>query len=256
MRNREIFRAQHDAALTIVVEYGISEVDRSKGLNVLVNSDRVLRAFNPSDVTAWFQRSSIANLKGWQDAYHRCGLGGADFARPEAFKPVLEVPYFTQRDNTRSPGGTCNVTSYAMDLTFLGAKRKYAYLFDQFEDELSWMLEQNQRDRHSHEDLAWMGRQYGMNARFNVNRTFEQIRAEIRAGFPVVVSGTFTRAGHIVVLVGLQGQDFVANDPWGDALSRYRDHNGNHVVYPLAYLRDTIRGGSNAKWAHFIRPKS
>jgi Peptidase_C39 like family len=52
--------------------------------------------------------------------------------KPETLK--LNVPYKSQLDNEENPTGSCNVTSMAMCLEYLGAKRRQN--FDQFEDEL------------------------------------------------------------------------------------------------------------------------
>ncbi len=101
-----------------------------------------------------------------------------------------------------------------------------------------------------------MGRQYGLNSFFNTNRTWEQIRDQIREGNPVIVSGVYTKSGHIIVIVGIKGPDFVVHDPFGNALKNYRGeggHDGEGLVYPFEFMhRKTRNPGSEQKWAHFL----
>jgi hypothetical protein len=166
---------------------------------------------------------------------------------------VLKVPYYTQRDNRYYPGGTCNVTSYAMVLAYHGVQRRRPEL--QFEDELCKFLEQHGKDRHRHDHLAWMGCQYGLQASFATNRKWDQVRQEVRAGRPVITSGKYTQSGHIIVIIGLRGDDFIVHDPWGNALREYRVRSGRQLLYPYAYMHAKTRElNTNGKWAHFIRP--
>ena len=255
-----LFTAQHDAQKKIDVFYRLEPSDGSKGASILINGKLITRLYNPMDVTKWFAGNSLKNLPGWIKAYHSSALSGKDWARPSkiAGDINLQVPYHTQRDNERFPGGTCNVTSYAMDFDYLKVPRRKVNdrMWTQREDELSAFMEANHKDRHSHADLDWMAGQYGLDASFRFDRTWDAIRTELRAGFPVIVSGLFTRAGHIILLRGCQGEDFLVNDPWGNALTKYRDRNGQNLVYPFAYMDATVRGGHNSKWAHFLRRKA
>lgn len=254
---RLIFSAPHQKTI-IGVFYSVEADDRSKGFDIYVGDELWARVFNPIDVTRWFLRCSRANLEKWRTTYHSSGLTGADFQRPQPNDIVLEVPYFSQRDNERSPGGTCNVTSYSMVLDYYHAPRKAVKdkQWEQREDELEAFIQANGKVRHSHEALAWAGRQYGLDCRFGMNRTWDEIRAEIRAGRPVIVSGQFTKSGHIIVIIGLRGNDFIVNDPWGNALTGYKNRNGAGLVYDFDYMERTVKDGKNSKWAHFIRPKA
>lgn len=254
---RTIFRAPHSGQTILSVVYRRDADDGAPRLDVLINGVSTARFVNPAGVTEWFRNSSIKNLVAWQNAYHQSGLTGADFkvAKPVGLDVVLDVPHYSQRDNERHPGGTCNVTSYAMVMAFYDvARRKInGKIWAQREDELSAFLEANGRSRHNHEDLAWMGRFYGLDARVGTNRTWEQIRAEIRAGNPVIVSGLFTSAGHIIVLRGTLGEDFLVNDPWGDARTHYNNRNGKNLRYDFDYLERVVRDAPDSKWAHFVR---
>lgn len=252
-----VLKVDHNSSTPIIVTYRVEPKDQSAGFDITVAGELWARVFNPADVTRWFARNSAANMKTWQTAYHASGFDGSEMKRPSPNDIVLEVAYYSQRDNARYPNGTCNVTSYAMDMNFLGVKRKTVNGKDwpQLEDELSAYMEAHDKDRHSHEDLVWLAEQYGLDASFRQDRTWDKIRAEIRAGFPVVVSGLFTSAGHIIDIIGLKGKDFIVNDPFGNALTHYKSRNGAGIVYDFAFMDKTVRGGSNSKWAHFIRRK-
>lgn len=254
-QSREIFRAQHSPTVTISVVYRVDERDGSKGFDVLVDNKRWERLYNPADVTAWFKNTSLVNRGKWQVAYWRSGLKAGDFKRPAPLDIELKVPYYSQRDNERYPTGTCNVTSYAMVLAYYQAPRKTVggKMWAQREDELEAFLQENGKTRWSHESLAWMGRQYGLDCRFGTDRTWDSIRAEVRAGRPVIVSGLFTKSGHIVVIIGLKGDDFIVHDPWGDANTGYKNRNGQARIYSFEFLERVVRDAPDSKWAHFVR---
>jgi len=51
--------------------------------------------------------------------------------------------------------------------------------------------------------------------------------------------------GHIILLVDIVGvESFDVNDPFGDANTDYKDHNGDSVIYTLDFLRPHIDTGN------------
>jgi Peptidase_C39 like family len=81
---------------------------------------------------------------------------------PPAFRGVslppsvrLDISYKSQLDNRENPTGSCNVTSMAMCLEFLDPdlKRDYKSGSGQLEDHLYRLMENNDLDRHSPQDL-------------------------------------------------------------------------------------------------------
>ena len=164
---------------------------------------------------------------------------------------VLDVPYFSQRDNPRNPYGTCNVTSIAMVLTFYGLEPRLPS--DQLEDELlQWIYDRyGEGGETIHANLQELYRAYGYKGGFSTTRTWAEIRAAIDSGVPAVVAGNFTASGHIVVLIGYQGNTWTAHDPWGDATTDYRGTNGFSVRYSQEYL-ERVCGKDGDVWCHLI----
>lgn len=56
--------------------------------------------------------------------------------------------------------------------------------------------------------------------------------------------------GHIILLTGYRNGAFIVNDPYGSALTNYRDHNGDSVIYPVDYLKKYLTGGRCIFWSN------
>jgi hypothetical protein len=182
-------------------------------------------------------------------AYVRMQRGSRVF---NPFPPQLElnIPYFSQRDNPRSPQSTCNVTSIAMALYYYGVRSKRG---GQLEDELlQWCLNKGgpgcQTDNNM---LSQLIAAYGFKTSFSTTRKWVDVKTELASRRPVVLGGDFTASGHIVCLIGYTPQGYIVNDPWGDALTGYTDTEGRKLLYPYAYL-DRVAGPDGRVWAHFI----
>jgi uncharacterized protein YvpB len=176
-------------------------------------------------------------------------------ARPKMVK--LNIPYKSQRDNMENPNGSCNVTSIAMCLEFLGAARKETT--GQFEDELYRYAVNRGLSRHNPHDLARIVEAYDCRDEFRADGTIEQAKAWLAAGKPIVIHGYFTSFGHIVVLAGYDDKGFLVHDPYGEWNSWGYDLNqpggnnakGKYVNYSYNMIRRLcIPDGSF--WVHFI----
>lgn len=265
---RDILTVAHGNGYIRVVYDRIDEGSEGAGLDVLVNGIKAGRFYSPEEVNSWFARSSKANLEAWKAAFHKAGLASDAFVRPAFRGDVsLDVPYLSQRDNEKNPFGACNVTCYAMAFEFFKVPRRNDIInprtkkpFAQREDEISAFMEKNGRDRHAHDDLAWMGRQYGLHCSFSTTRTFDEIISEIRSGNPVIVSTVLTSAGHIILLRGVEGTNFIVNDPFGDYREGYQGaagRKGKGVLYSFDLMRRKMRAANDShKWAHFLRSGS
>lgn len=127
---------------------------------------------------------------------------------------LLQVPYRSQRDNVENPTGSCNVTSIAMCLLFLGMKDPPGV---QLEDDLYRTMDQRGWDRHDPQAMKNLIESFqGYRDIFRVDGSFQNIRSSIDAGNPVIIHGYFTGSGHIVVICGYDATGFIVNDPYGE----------------------------------------
>lgn len=90
---------------------------------------------------------------------------------------------------------------------------------------------------------------------------------------PSCVSGSFTAAGHIVVLVGFETkqdvkeinswldinlnliENIIVDDPYGDYFSGYENVHGNNIKFSLQEFDEITKthNDTTSKWAHLIR---
>ncbi len=201
--------------------------------------------------------------------------------------------YHSQRNNAIAPGRTCNVTSMVMALKATGIpfespegiqpEDHLASLlgspeaFEKRDREYPWAMLANVHPREVHELLSWavnellVGRPCTV---FTTRASIQELLFRIaRHQAASVVSGRFTKSGHIVALVGFEcsGPDLsdapspgrvdlsavsrvIIDDPWGDVRSGYRDVNGDDVSLSVAefdhYTREFYSSG--IKWAHLF----
>jgi len=176
---------------------------------------------------------------------------GTSLFNPMPPQVEMNIPYFTQRDNPRSPNSTCNVTSIAMALYHLGVRPKTGR---QFEDELlQWVINKYGSDRQTDNNiLSELIKAYGFpKSSFSTHRKWADVKSELINRRPVVLGGDFTASGHIVCLIGFTPQGYVVNDPWGNALTGYTSYDGRKLIYPYSYM-DRVAGPDGNVWAHFF----
>ena len=167
----------------------------------------------------------------------------------------LSVPYYDQLDNSDDPYGTCNVTSLAMVLSYLGAKRVHPDI--RFADELNRYCEDHSLDRHEPTDLVKVVEAYGFRDKFSKTASFEEVQDWLIGGNPAIVHGYFTSGGHIVCLIGYNSEGFVVNDPYGEIMYNpfhsYYDiyASGAGLTYSYKMIYDTCCT-NNEFWVHFI----
>jgi hypothetical protein len=178
---------------------------------------------------------------------------------------------YSQRNNIIKPLESCNVTSMVMALDYLG------YQFprgehNQPEDNLRKFIECHDKNPEIHAELSeytnrWMGREV---TKFSTARKINDILAEILAGRPVVISGTFPGyptkkskpLGHIVCMVGAEwpGTDWIGppdsiiwDDPYGNTLQDWKG-SGNDIKVDFEKFINWIKpvGNPVVKWGHFF----
>jgi len=162
---------------------------------------------------------------------------------------VLKVPYYPQTDNYRDANRTCNSSSCAMCLEYLkpgtlkGAKGDDAYVQKVFAI----------GDSTDHTVQTKVLESYGVKSYFSYNLSFADIDKSLSAGKPVVIgilhrgSLSAPSGGHMVVVIGKKGNDYVVNDPYGSLNDGYTGSvtNGKGAVYKKSDL--TYRWLENGK---------
>lgn len=171
---------------------------------------------------------------------------------------VLSVPYFPQTDNYRDANRTCNSSSCAMCLEYFkpgtlnGAKGDDAYVQKVFAI--------GDSTDHSVQTKVLAG--YGVKSHFSYNLSFADLDRELAAGRPVVIgilhrgSLSAPTGGHMIVVIGKKGNDYVVNDPYGSLNDGYTGsvYNGKGAVYKKSDLtyRWLENGKDNTGWGRIF----
>ena len=160
---------------------------------------------------------------------------------------VLNVPYFSQRDNYRDAARTCFSSSCAMLCKFLkpnSIKGDDDYVREVFKrGDSTDAAVQVQTLKH-----------FGVTSRFVTNGTFSLLDSQLSQGVPVPVgilhhgpASAPSGGGHWIIVIGKDGSDYICQDPWGEidnASGTYPSTNGNRVKYSknLLKARWTVEG--------------
>ena len=171
---------------------------------------------------------------------------------------VLNVPYFPQTDNYRDAQRTCNSSACAMCLeyfkpgTLVGLKGDDAYVRKVF----------SVGDTTDHAVQTKVLESYGVKSTFSYNLSFADLDRELANGRPVIIGilhrGTLSRpvGGHMLVVIGKKGEDYVVNDPYGSLNDGYTSlvYNGKGAVYKRSELaRRWTPDGPNSGWGRIFK---
>jgi hypothetical protein len=173
---------------------------------------------------------------------------------------VLNVPWFPQTDNYTQPDRTCNSSSCAMCLEYFkpgtlpGAKGDDAYLKKVIAT----------GDTTDHSVQTRVLNSYGLSSDFFYNLGFDDLDRELSAGRPVVIGilhrGSLSNptGGHMLVVTGKRGNDYVVNDPYGSLNDGYTGSvsNGKGAVYKRSDLqyRWLEKNKDNTGWGRIFKP--
>lgn len=167
----------------------------------------------------------------------------------------LGVPYYDQLDNSENPYGSCNVTTVAMILSYLGARRQKPQI--RFPDELSEYCDSHNLDRHEPYDLVKLVQAYGCQDNFRKTASFQGVKEWLVQGNAAIVHGYFTPTGHIICIIGYNSKGFVVNDPYGEIM--YTPYHSYYDIYAsgagLTYSYNLLYNTSAKDgefWVHFI----
>jgi hypothetical protein len=169
---------------------------------------------------------------------------------------VLNVPYFSQRDNYRDAARTCFSSSCAMLCEYLkpgtlpGAKGDDKYVEQVFK----------RGDSTDASVQIQVLKHFGVAARFATNGTFNLLDSQLSQGIPVPIgilhhgpASAPSGGGHWLIVIGKDGSDYICNDPWGkidNANGTYPSTDGKRVKYSkdLLKARWTVEGDGSG-WA-------
>lgn len=172
---------------------------------------------------------------------------------------VLDVPFYPQTDNYRDANRTCNSSSCAMALeyfkpgTLQGPKGDDAYIRKVFAI----------GDTTDHAVQTKVLASYGIKSQFRYNLSFADLDRELAAGRPVCI-GILHRGplsaptgGHICVVIGKRGEDYVVNDPYGSLNDGYTGPvtNGKGAVYKRSDLVRRWCPKGNDGWGRIFDAK-
>lgn len=167
---------------------------------------------------------------------------------------ILNVPYYSQRDNYRDASRTCFSSSCAMLCKFLrpnSIKNDDDYIKEVFKigDTTDATVQV--------QTLKF----FGISSRFATNLTFSTLDSMLAQGIPVPIgilhkgpSSAPSGGGHWIIVIGKEvdakapgGAWYIVNDPWGEidnASGTYPSTNGNRVKYSrnLLKARWTVEG--------------
>jgi len=176
---------------------------------------------------------------------------GADASAPAPSSGggVLNVPYFSQRDNYRDASRTCFSSTNAMLLKFL---KPGAIKGD--DDYVRTVFSIGDTTIHGVQIAALA--KYGVSARSSTGCSFSTLDSQLAKGKPVPIGINHkgppgrTYGGHWLIVIGKSGKNYVVNDPWGkidNASGTYPSTNGNRQVYTYETLkaRWTVEGPSS-----------
>jgi len=133
------------------------------------------------------------------------------------------VPYFYQFANALSPGATCQNTSLAMVLGYLGWRGT--------PDDITRAYGRHQAQHPS--GLAAVFNDYARSAglgrrlQATTSGSLAGLRAELDRGEPVIIHGYFTSAGHVLVVLGYDEGGYYVNDPAGTWSQSFKGRYSN-----------------------------
>lgn len=154
----------------------------------------------------------------------------------EAAPRILNVPYYSQRDNQRDPMRTCFSSSCAMLLKYLKPNSIKS------DDEYINTVYKNGDTTSAAAQLAAL-EDYGLKADFKQNGSWASLDEQLDKGIPVPIGilhkGSVdnpTGGGHWIIVIGRNesGTAYIVHDPFGDLnLIRggYESTNGNAKSY-------------------------
>lgn len=164
--------------------------------------------------------------------------------------PVLDVKYFSQRDNYRDASRTCFSSSCAMLTEFL---KPGTLPGDKGDDKYVQQVFSRGDSTDASVQIQTL-KHFGISASFKTNGSLGTLDALLSQGIPVPIgilhhgsASAPSGGGHWLIVIGKKGEDYVVCDPWGKidhANGTYPSTDGNRAVYTKDTLakRWTVEG--------------
>jgi len=180
-------------------------------------------------------------------------------AQPLGISPdqniLLEVPYFSQRDNKNQPWRECCSSSAAMV-----AEAVKPGCVQGSDDLYVEKYVRRYGDTTSHLAHTRALQDLGIQSRWIYNGDFKDIDEQLRKGYPVLFaylhrgSDSHPIGGHCAVIIGKEKDGYRINDPWGSyAPDFYDPYWGAGVYYPKSFFKARwLVNRRNSGWMRVI----
>jgi hypothetical protein len=226
--NLPVDRVRYEADGWVIGESGNDASGWAISYDFQIQGDRLIKAYGIDH-----NGVQVGAAGSWIEVRGEDGSSDDDGAQ-DSGGALPEVPYFYQFANASSPSVSCQNTAAAMVLAWVGWSgvpddltgywgTRYAQepagLADMFNVEARWQGLDDRLEAHTSGSIGGM-------------------KALLDRGLPVIVHGYFTRAGHVVVVLGYDQHGYWVNDPAGTWNERFMggypygwEPNGGHAVY-------------------------
>ena len=167
---------------------------------------------------------------------------------------LLNVPYFSQRDNLNEPTRSCNISACAMAIESI--KPGVVNGSDDFYAEL--LVEHG--DTTNHDAHTRLLTALGFKTEFRYDLTYKDLNESLYEREMPVVIGVLHRGyyktpsgGHMIVVIGRDSDDnYICHDPWGQPFS-YSIKNGENVKISAYSLNHRwLVDGDNSGWGRLF----
>lgn len=167
---------------------------------------------------------------------------------------IPDFPYFYQYNNNLSPGTSCQNTAMAMVIKYYGATSETPDQITEYyqtkpqQTVSGWENTFNSEASHFELSVRDNGSEY---------YTVQDMRDELAQNKPVVVHGYFTTDGHVVVVLGFDGEYYYVHDPAGEwsqqyGYGGYSGTNATEGIY-VKYRKDAFESAISPDgyvWMH------
>lgn len=197
-------------------------------------------------------------------------IDSEDWSLKVLLKPKPD--YLTQRDNVKL-GGTgleqsnqCFISAATMFCRHVAKEHDMLTVFKMSEYEYNSIILgicQTKKIDYAAGRYMWDIHQSAINALLKplsvkrVNATKDLIRSQIDLGYPVIIGIDISHylkgaSGHMVLCIGYDDKGLVIHDPYGDALTGYKNHNGESVHYDWNELQNMISENTFMFEVHYV----